>query len=270
MKKKLKLYYLLGGLAALALVIGVTVYSQGEQFQGMIGLNKQIKPAATSVVRPPAIGVVPSAKKPKTVACTSYEYSVWSPCGANGTQSRTVASQSPEGCIAKPPLMPVLSQTCTQAPPQPDPQQNAITRAEFAKTLVETGGMAIDTTGGPHFPDVQVADWYYQYIETVYNKGIMVGRPEGTFAPGDLVNRAEAAKYLDTGLLADKVCPASDATTYYPDVTSTDWFYGYVKHLAECKVVDVISGTGANYSPGEFLSRTSAQIMVDNYRIAFP
>ncbi|HSY47198.1 MAG TPA: PKD domain-containing protein [Thermoanaerobaculia bacterium] len=44
------------------------------------------------------------------VGCT-YGYSDWSPCQSGNTQTRTVASRSPSGCIDIPP--PVLSQACT-------------------------------------------------------------------------------------------------------------------------------------------------------------
>lgn len=58
MKKNKILYYWLGGLAVLALVVGVAVYSQGEQFQGMIRLNKSATSVSKSVVSAPAVTTV--------------------------------------------------------------------------------------------------------------------------------------------------------------------------------------------------------------------
>ncbi len=56
------------------------------------------------------------APPPAPGACT-YEYSAWGACQADGTQSRTVVSSTPEGCAGSP----VLSQACTSTPPPPAP-----------------------------------------------------------------------------------------------------------------------------------------------------
>jgi hypothetical protein len=42
--------------------------------------------------------------------CTSFTYSAWGACQADGTQTRTVVSSSPAGCVGG---SPVLSQSCT-------------------------------------------------------------------------------------------------------------------------------------------------------------
>jgi uncharacterized protein (TIGR03067 family) len=52
-----------------------------------------------------------------TTACTDYTYSDWSACQPDGTQTRTVISGIPAGCIAPPAVAPVTSQTCTYTPP---------------------------------------------------------------------------------------------------------------------------------------------------------
>ncbi len=46
--------------------------------------------------------------------CTSFTYSGWGACQPNNTQSRTVISSSPTGCIGG---NPVLTQSCTYTPP---------------------------------------------------------------------------------------------------------------------------------------------------------
>ncbi len=53
---------------------------------------------------------------PPPTECT-YTYSAWSDCQPDNTQSRTVISSSPAGCTGTP----VLSQTCTYAPPPTTP-----------------------------------------------------------------------------------------------------------------------------------------------------
>lgn len=53
---------------------------------------------------------------PAPVACTGYTYSVWSVCGANGQQTRTVTAYTPSGCSGTPSTPAVLTQTCTPTP----------------------------------------------------------------------------------------------------------------------------------------------------------
>jgi hypothetical protein len=48
-----------------------------------------------------------------TCAMCTYTYSDWSPCQPDNTQTRTVISSSPPGCVGTP----VLSQPCTYVPP---------------------------------------------------------------------------------------------------------------------------------------------------------
>jgi mono/diheme cytochrome c family protein len=56
-----------------------------------------------------ALGSAPPAN-----TCTSFTYSAWGTCQADGTQSRTVTSSSPAGCTGG---SPVLTQSCTYVPP---------------------------------------------------------------------------------------------------------------------------------------------------------
>ncbi len=51
---------------------------------------------------------------PEPTSCT-YTYSSWATCQSDGTQTRTVLTSSPQGCVGTP----VLSQDCTYTPPTP-------------------------------------------------------------------------------------------------------------------------------------------------------
>ncbi len=54
---------------------------------------------------------LPGGTPPAASACT-YQYSDWGACQPDGTQARTVASSTPEGCTGTP----VLTQACTYVP----------------------------------------------------------------------------------------------------------------------------------------------------------
>jgi hypothetical protein len=73
---------------------------------------------------------------------------------------------------------------------------NTTTRGQVSKTIVEASGMPINTTGGPHFIDVADGSTFYDYIETLYNNGIITGYADNTFRPDNNVTRAQLAKMI--------------------------------------------------------------------------
>jgi hypothetical protein len=71
---------------------------------------------------------------------------------------------------------------------------NTTTRAQVSKVLVIACLIPINTQGGPHFIDVPEGSTFYDYIETLYNKGVVTGYPDHTFRPDNDVTRAQLAK----------------------------------------------------------------------------
>jgi len=71
-----------------------------------------------------------------------------------------------------------------------------LNRAEATKMLVNAAQLAEDLKGAPHFGDVKSADWFYNFVETAFNSGVVSGYPDGTFGPAKNINRAEAAKMV--------------------------------------------------------------------------
>lgn len=77
---------------------------------------------------------------------------------------------------------------------------DSLNRAEAAKIIVNAFQFMEDTAGGPHFPDVSSSDWFYIFVETSFNNGVISGYPDGTYKPGNNINRAEAAKMLSIAM----------------------------------------------------------------------
>jgi hypothetical protein len=77
---------------------------------------------------------------------------------------------------------------------------DSLNRAEAAKIIINAFQFAEDTAGGPHFPDVASDAWYYIFVETSFNNGIVAGYPDGTFGPEKNINRAEIAKMLSIAM----------------------------------------------------------------------
>lgn len=74
---------------------------------------------------------------------------------------------------------------------------DSINRAEAVKIILE--GFSIDT-GGAHeggvFDDVSATDWFFKYVMTAYEEGLVSGYSDGTFGPGNSITRGEAAKVV--------------------------------------------------------------------------
>ncbi|HSN14579.1 MAG TPA: cytochrome c [Anaeromyxobacteraceae bacterium] len=106
-------------------------------------------------------------------ACTSFTYSAWDACQADGTQSRTVTSASPTGCTGG---TPVTTQSCTYVPPvttcsaftysawgtcqSNDTQTRAVTSASPAGC---TGGTPVTTQSCTYVAPIDGAALYTQY-----------------------------------------------------------------------------------------------------------
>ena len=71
-----------------------------------------------------------------------------------------------------------------------------MTRGQLSKIVVLAEGWPIDTTGGPHFTDVPVADPFYGFVETAFNHAIISGYSDGTFRPGNNATRGQISKIV--------------------------------------------------------------------------
>lgn len=136
------------------------------------------------------------------------------------------------------------------------PDQN-ITRSEAAKLIAMWLDSSIgeDTCVEGQFSDVSCGVWYAKYVIYLNNAGIIEGYADGTFAPANYINRAEAlkmmlfAKALQDSGIADVINPFSD-------VSMTDWFYNYVMVGYKLSIIqgyeDGTFGPGRNITRAEF------------------
>lgn len=71
-----------------------------------------------------------------------------------------------------------------------------VTRAQLCKMIVLALGWTIDTSGGPHFSDVDPSHPFYTYIETAYHHSIISGYADGTFRPENSATRGQICKIV--------------------------------------------------------------------------
>ncbi|KKT75557.1 MAG: hypothetical protein UW70_C0033G0004 [Candidatus Peregrinibacteria bacterium GW2011_GWA2_44_7] len=138
-------------------------------------------------------------------------------------------------------------------------------RAEFAKFVVNAYVGDTDDDYDAGFKDVPSTEWYSPYVNTAAKLGIVEGYRDadgdltGYFGPGDLIDRAAAAKMvmLGVGLEAD-----TEHGPSFTDVSSAAWYYEYVETLY---AYSVVNGYGdGTFAPGNKISRCELAVMVDN------
>ena len=71
-----------------------------------------------------------------------------------------------------------------------------IDRASFTKMVIIALGAQKNDEANPPFSDVYKSAWFSGYAQAAYENEILSGYGDSTFRPGNIVNRAEAAKII--------------------------------------------------------------------------
>src|SRR3954462_1474777 len=99
-----------------------------------------------------------------------------------------------------------------------------MTRGQVCKVVVISLNFPIDTSNGPHFSDVPPTHPFYQWIETLYNRGVISGYSDGTFRPGNNVTRGQLVKII---CRAFSWPPIDPLVPTFSDVPRSNPFYGF-------------------------------------------
>lgn len=73
--------------------------------------------------------------------------------------------------------------------------EDGLTRAQFCKLAILAEGHGDQAAGSSYrslFTDVSAADWALSYINLAYEEGLMAGKGDGTFGPGEAVTLEQA------------------------------------------------------------------------------
>jgi hypothetical protein len=127
-------------------------------------------------------------------------------------------------------------------------------------TMSSTKNVTATFTTTPTFADVPPSNFFYDYIEQLYDLGITTGC--GTnglgqliYCPGEFVPRQQMAAFL---IRAKGLTQLFPATPTFADVPASNPFFGYIERLYE---QGITTGCGTNglgqpiYCPGEFVPR---------------
>ncbi len=148
-----------------------------------------------------------------------------------------------------------------------DPQ-GGLNRAEVAKVATLGAGFDTDTTGAPHFNDVAAGDWFYPFVETLYNNGVVGGINNGaldsnglaTYNPGGALNRAEGAKILVDAF--DLETSYAGTPPNFSDVGSSAWYYDPVETAYAHGILNGYAD--GNFGPGDPITREQVAVIGDN------
>ena len=138
---------------------------------------------------------------------------------------------------------------------------NTVNRAELLKILVEGGGITPSSSEYKNcFTDV-AEDWFAPYVCYAKAEGWVEGYEDGSFMPGEAVNKVEALKMLLLSQGID-VSTSEEDLEEFSDVNSDDWFYGYVTTAIELGLLEEEDG---DFNPAE--GRTRESIAENLYRL---
>lgn len=118
--------------------------------------------------------------------------------------------------------------------------EDTITRAEFATMISRFKMLKAESNKTLPFSDVN-SHWSINYLSAVYEKGYILGYPDGTFAPDQPITRAEAVTIINRAIdrVPDKTNVKIDSyLNPFSDVAKGYWAYYDVlesasKHFVE-------------------------------------
>lgn len=93
------------------------------------------------------------------------------------------------------------------------PENEFMTKADFAKNFVEEAGLKLKADGGNYFSDVSQSEWYAPYVDTMFNYGLIsqASDKDFTFNPDQTVLRQDVLEpllnYFDVELKESEGAP---------------------------------------------------------------
>jgi hypothetical protein len=132
--------------------------------------------------------------------------------------------------------------------------ENTVNRAELMKILVAGQEITPDEdTYNNCFPDV-TTEWFAPYVCYAAEEGWVDGYPDGTFQPGNTVNRVEAMKMVINALGFDSMLSDDVNVYFFTDVDDDQWYSPYV-YLA--KSLGLLESTSGLFNPSNGMTRAS-------------
>ena len=136
-----------------------------------------------------------------------------------------------------------------------DPDAN-MTRAEFAKVLVLAFDIA-DNGASVELSDVNPGDWYYEYVASAYNKGIIKGYGD-SFGADDFITRQDMATIVSRALetVGKKAEKVREYEGFADEAEVAEYALENVKTLYSAGIINGMDEN--NFAPTAFATRAQA------------
>lgn len=135
--------------------------------------------------------------------------------------------------------------------------QNSITRAEFAKIVVEAYEM--ESPGKASFQDVNPNDWFADYVRVLASNGFVTGYGDNTFKPNNPITRGEAAVVLSR---VERLVGNEEAARAFEDFEAIpSWARAQVGAASEAGIINGMPN--GNFAPLANITRAETIVMFD-------
>ncbi|HHV19190.1 MAG TPA: S-layer homology domain-containing protein, partial [Thermoanaerobacterales bacterium] len=116
--------------------------------------------------------------------------------------------------------------------------EDSMTRAEFAKVIVQTLNLDIKTYRGI-FEDISTGDWFADYVQTAFDNNLIQGKVAGKlFDPNGRITRQEMMTIIGRAMGEKAIRDANSILGYYKDADKVaDFAKDFVALLIEKQLV---------------------------------
>lgn len=129
-----------------------------------------------------------------------------------------------------------------------------MTRAEFAKLIVEVFNLQEQNVTVSPFRDVEEKSWFYSYVNAAYDAGIVTGY-NGEFLPNNTITREQMAVMIAKAL--DRA-PAEANNDYVDSDSIASWAQG---HVADLTALQIMVGNDGRFDPKGTATREMAIVI---------
>lgn len=133
----------------------------------------------------------------------------------------------------------------------------AITREEFVAIIVRAFALE-DETASSNFADVNPSDWYYSYVSSAVNAGIIKGIADDTFGAGETISRQDMCTIMSRMIESQDI--TIDKKYSKLEFSDDNDIADYAKQaVSELQQMGIINGIGDNlFAPGGEVTRAMA------------
>ena len=130
-----------------------------------------------------------------------------------------------------------------------------ITRAEFIKLTIKAFDFPTSYEDVP-YSDIQYGEWYFQYVSSATQFGLVNGYQDNTFRPFNPITRAEALKII---LSAQKIKIPNSEKNIFTD-TEGHWAQKYINYAYENNLVKGVNEK--TFEPNRPINRAEAAKLI--------